>query len=65
MHPLVDAIGDIEPELVHGVDGELPGVVLFEAAGFVGAEPDGVVSDFVEEDGGGHRAFGLWGFEEL
>ncbi len=65
MHALVDAIGDIEPEFVHRVDGELPCVVLFEAAWFVGVESDGVVSDLVEEDGSGHWAFGLWGFEKL
>ena len=60
VHSLVDAIGDIEIELMHGVDRELPGVVLFEAAWFVGAKPDGMVTDFVEKNGGGHRSLGLW-----
>jgi len=65
VHPLVDAISDIESQLVHGVDGEFPGVVLFETTRFVGAEPDGMVSDLVEEDGSRHRAFGFGRFEEF
>ena len=65
MHAFVDSISHIEIEFVHGINGELPGVVLFEAPGFVGVKSDRVVPDFVEKDCSGHWSLGLWRFEEL
>ena len=65
VHSLVDAIGDIEIEFVHGINRELPGIILFKAPGFVGPKPDGMVSDFMEKDCCRHRAFGLWRLQKL
>lgn len=59
-----DAGGDGDFAGGHFAEGPLPGVEFFEGAGGVTVEADGVVSDFVEEDGGGDGAFGAWGGDD-
>lgn len=64
VHAVSDGVGDVEAVSLHLFEGPSPGVELFEAAGLVDVEADGVVADFVEEDGRGHRAAGTRGFDE-
>jgi len=48
----------------HLAEGPLPDVVFFEAAEVVATEADGVVADFVEEDGGGDGGAGFGAGDE-
>ena len=51
-----DAVGDGDAPPGHFAEGPLPDVIFFEAAAAVAAKANGVVADFVEEDGGGDGA---------
>jgi len=69
LHGQLDALADfvvgLDAKLSHGSNGPLPDVILFLAPPLVGGEADGVVADFVKEDGKRNRRLGDGGLNPV